>query len=49
MRLFLARLLFNFDVELLENSRDWDKLQTGFIVWDKHPLHVKLTPVARES
>lgn len=49
MRLFLARLLFNFDMELLSDSLDWDKRQTGFIVWDKHPLNVKLSRVAQKA
>jgi averantin hydroxylase len=45
MRLILARLLFNFDLEL-------DKARTGnwldqktFTLWEKRALWVKLRPV----
>ena len=42
MRLVLARLLWNFDVELCEESSQWME-QKVFFLWEKSPLMVKLT------
>ncbi|KAF2646666.1 cytochrome P450 [Massarina eburnea CBS 473.64] len=42
MRLILARLLWNFDVELCDQSRDWIE-QRSFLGWEKPPLYVRLT------
>ena len=45
MRLILARVLFNFDLELDEaRTRNWLN-QKSFILWEKPPLWVKLKPV----
>ncbi|KAF6839218.1 cytochrome p450 [Colletotrichum plurivorum] len=49
MRLILARLRWSFDLELAEESRDWVARQKIFILWDKGPLKVRLTPVQRDS
>ncbi|KAF6811209.1 cytochrome p450 [Colletotrichum sojae] len=49
MRLILARLIWSFDLELAEESRDWVARQKIFILWDKGPLKVRLTPVQRDS
>lgn len=46
MRLILARLLWNFDLELMPESRNW-KDQKIYTLWEKGALNVKLTPVAR--
>ncbi len=46
IRSMLARLVWHFDIELLEESSDWEK-QKVFILWAKPSLMVKLT--ARES
>ncbi|KAJ5566018.1 Cytochrome P450 [Penicillium sp. DV-2018c] len=43
MRLILARMIWNFDMELCADSREWIK-QLSFVVWDKGSLNVKLTP-----
>ncbi|KAL0933427.1 cytochrome p450 [Colletotrichum truncatum] len=48
MRLILARLVWNFDLELAEESRGWVERQKVFILWDKGPLKVRLTPVVRD-
>lgn len=42
MRLILARLLFNFNVELCAESNEWSK-QRVFMLWEKGPLKVRLT------
>ncbi|KAL2826539.1 cytochrome P450 [Aspergillus pseudoustus] len=40
--LIISRLVWEFDLELAEDSRDWGVGQRAFIVWDKGPLHVRL-------
>jgi len=44
MRTILARLLFNFDIELVNPEVDWLD-QKVFFLWTKVPLNVYLTPV----
>jgi cytochrome P450 len=44
MRLILAKILYNFDLELDEKTGDWTD-QKVFILWEKHPLLVKLKAV----
>ncbi|KAK3385593.1 cytochrome P450 [Podospora didyma] len=46
MRLILARILFNFDMHLVDGGKDWLD-QPAYVLWDKHPLDVYLTPVER--
>ncbi|KAL8694627.1 MAG: hypothetical protein Q9218_000722 [Villophora microphyllina] len=41
MRSILARVLWHFDLELCEESRDWAK-QKVFALWDKPALNVRL-------
>jgi hypothetical protein len=42
-RLGLVKLLWHFDITLMDESRDWgDKLE-GFFIWGKTPLMVRLT------
>ncbi|KAH8883758.1 cytochrome P450 [Thozetella sp. PMI_491] len=47
MRLILVRLLWNFDLELQAESKDWQQ-QKVYVLWEKKPLSVKLTPVIRD-
>lgn len=42
LRTILSRLIWNFDMELVPATGDWLD-QTGFIVWHRHPLMVRLT------
>jgi len=49
MRLILARVLWNFDLELTEESKNWREGMKIFILWEKPPLFVKLKPVVRSS
>jgi cytochrome P450 len=37
MRLILARVLWNFDIELCEESRHWNE-QKAYILWEKPAL-----------
>ena len=48
MRLILARLLWNFDLELMPESRTWND-QKIYVLWEKGAINVKLFPVLRES
>ncbi|KAB8337298.1 hypothetical protein FH972_021599 [Carpinus fangiana] len=43
MRMILARVLFNFDLELLDSSFNPEKQQV-FVFWKKPALNVRLTP-----
>ncbi|KAI8966684.1 cytochrome P450 [Daldinia sp. FL1419] len=49
MRLILAKILYNFDMKLDEESLGWAVDQRSFSVWEKPPLLVHLTPVAQKS
>ncbi|KAJ5658528.1 uncharacterized protein N7484_002177 [Penicillium longicatenatum] len=48
MRLILALIIFNFDMRIADESCDWIK-QRNFLMWEKGPLKVYLTPRASES
>ncbi|KAK4223109.1 Isotrichodermin C-15 hydroxylase [Podospora fimiseda] len=47
MRIILARVLWNFDIKIDEESMDWMSKQRIFNFWDKGPLYAYLTPVSR--
>lgn len=49
MRLILARVIFNFDMEIAEDSKGWMERQKIFLFWKKGPLNVRLTPVPHSS
>lgn len=42
MRLILARVVWNFDLELEDKGQDWTD-QLIMIIWLKRPLMVKVT------
>ncbi|KAF2023284.1 cytochrome P450 monooxygenase-like protein, partial [Setomelanomma holmii] len=42
IRTILARLVWNFDMQLQDVSRNWEKGQTSFVLWSKPSLMVKL-------
>lgn len=44
MRLVLATILWNFDLRLCEESDNWT-MQDSYLLWEKHPLLVELTPI----
>ena len=44
MRLIIAKVLYNFDLELGEESHDW-RDQPTYILWQKKPLMCNLRPV----
>ncbi|KAI1381331.1 benzoate 4-monooxygenase cytochrome P450 [Hypoxylon crocopeplum] len=44
-RVILAKLIYNFDIELMPECTNWLETQKNYIAWHKPPLMVKLTPV----
>lgn len=44
LKLILARILYNFDMELVDPDEDWMD-QKAFFIWTKPPLNIYLTPV----
>ncbi len=46
MRSILARIVFSFDFELRPESYDWVD-QKSYNIWDKGPLYVNLTHLAK--
>ena len=47
MRLILAKVVYNFDMALAEESRGWMDNPRSYAVWEKPDLMVHLTPVKR--
>ncbi|KAK4119116.1 cytochrome P450 [Parathielavia appendiculata] len=47
MRLILARVLWNFDLRIAQDSMDWMSKQRVYNFWHKGKLNVYLTPVVR--
>ncbi|GKT50059.1 trichothecene efflux pump TRI12 [Colletotrichum spaethianum] len=47
MRLILARVLWNFDLKIADDSTDWAPRQKIYLLWEKGPLNAYLTPVQR--
>ncbi|KAF2803086.1 cytochrome P450, partial [Mytilinidion resinicola] len=47
MRLIMAHLVWNFDLELDKRAENWIDRNKIFILWEKVELLVKLTPVTR--
>jgi hypothetical protein len=44
MRLILARIIYNFDMRLVDENDDWLEQHAGQ-VWLKKPLNVSLTAI----
>lgn len=47
MRLILARIIYDFDLELSKESQRWIERQKSFALWDRIPLYIHLTPAKR--
>jgi cytochrome P450 len=45
IRIILARILFNFDLELEDPDLDWISAMPAFGFWQRSPLMLKLTPI----
>ncbi|KAJ0330991.1 hypothetical protein COL922a_012128 [Colletotrichum nupharicola] len=44
MRFILARVLWNFDVEVTQQSRGWMDKQRSYLMWEKGGLYMYLKP-----
>ncbi|KAI1378410.1 cytochrome P450 [Hypoxylon crocopeplum] len=49
MRLILAKIIYNFDMTISDDCRNWLRDQKAFIVWEKPALDIYMTPVANKS
>ncbi|EAQ88706.1 hypothetical protein CHGG_05325 [Chaetomium globosum CBS 148.51] len=47
MRVVMARMVFEFDMELSERSKNWLKEAKVYTIWKKTELFLRLTPVKR--
>ncbi|KAI3321925.1 putative cytochrome P450 monooxygenase [Xylariaceae sp. AK1471] len=47
MRLILAKIIYNFDMGLADDCRNWLRDQKAYSVWDKPALNIHLKPVAQ--
>ncbi|OTA65405.1 cytochrome P450 [Hypoxylon sp. EC38] len=45
MRLILAKIIYNFDMRLADDARDWLATQKNYVLWDKPVLGVYITPI----
>jgi hypothetical protein len=45
MRLILAKVIYNFDMALADDSQHWLDGQKAYTVWDKPALNVHLSPL----
>ena len=43
MRLIMAKLVWNFDIRLAEDSAGWDTRSRVYTLWEKPSLNVYLT------
>lgn len=46
MRLFLAKVVFSFDMRLADDAPGWPQRCEAYLLWHKPALNVHLTPVA---
>ncbi|KAI2643135.1 putative cytochrome P450 monooxygenase [Xylaria nigripes] len=47
MRLILAKIVYNFDITIADESRRWLHNQRAYSVWDKPDLFIHLTPTGK--
>lgn len=47
VRLILARMIWNFDMELQKDSHRWSEGRKAFTTWEKGSLNVRLMQVVR--
>ncbi|KAI2610886.1 cytochrome P450 [Hypoxylon fragiforme] len=45
MRMIMARIVYDFDMKLADESQRWIERQKSYALWDRIPLYVHLTPV----
>jgi len=44
MRILIAKMVFLFDYELVDEKLDWERDSPAFILWQKPELWTKVTP-----
>jgi hypothetical protein len=44
MRILIAKMVFLFDYELVDNDLNWERDSPAFILWQKPELWTKVTP-----
>ncbi|POS68949.1 cytochrome P450 [Diaporthe helianthi] len=44
IRIILARTIWNFEMRLAEDSKNWGESQKAFVLWEKPALNVYMTP-----
>ncbi|OTA99100.1 hypothetical protein M426DRAFT_95514 [Hypoxylon sp. CI-4A] len=49
MRLILAKIIYNFDISIADDSLRWLRDQKTYILWEKPALNIYMTPAARKS
>ncbi|KAK7192093.1 trichothecene c-15 hydroxylase [Paraphaeosphaeria sporulosa] len=47
MRLILAKMLWHFDFELADPTKQWHERLRSFLIWERTPLRVRSRPVRR--
>ncbi|KAF4881990.1 Trichothecene C-15 hydroxylase [Colletotrichum fructicola] len=47
MRTILARVIWNFEMRLADESKSWTQGQQAWVVWEKAELMMYLTPRGR--
>jgi hypothetical protein len=47
MRLILAKIIWNFDIALENDSKDFIAMSTAYSLWEKPALNMRLKPVER--
>lgn len=43
----MTRLIFEFDMELAEESEGWLDSLKAYAIWEKKPLYVRFIPVRK--
>ena len=44
MRLILAKILWNFDVKVVDEGPNWMAQNKSYVIWQKGALNVQFTP-----
>lgn len=44
MRLIMARIIWNFDIKLVDRDADWIDSNEVYSIWEKKPMNVYLSP-----
>lgn len=42
--MIVARMVWNFDMRIAEDSKGWDERSQAFLLWEKGPVNCYITP-----